>query len=67
MESLIVQPKTEKQLLAVKAVLKALDVSFIKSAEISPYDPEFVKKIKKSEQNYKEGKFITLKIDDLWK
>ncbi|QPH37687.1 DUF2683 family protein [Pedobacter endophyticus] len=67
METLIVQPKTQKQLQAVKAVLKALDVSFKKTAEESSYNPKFVSKIRESEQNYKDGNFKIIKVEDLWK
>ncbi len=55
METLIVEPKSRKQLNAIKAVLKALDVTFRKEQE-SPYNPEFVARIRKSEQQFKEGK-----------
>jgi hypothetical protein len=34
--------------------------------EKSPYNPEFVKKIKKSEQQIKEGKFKVLNSKDVW-
>ena len=33
----------------------------------SPYNQEFVKKINRSEQQIKEGKFHTLDLDNLWK
>lgn len=65
METLIVHPKNQKQLAAVKAVLNALNVTFEK--EENDYDPEFVAKIKKSEKNFKEGKFTILKVEELWK
>lgn len=42
-----------------------MKISFEK--EDKPYNPEFVAKIKKSEQNFKEGKFTKIAIDDLWK
>ena len=64
METLIVEPKSRKQLNAVKAILKALDVSFRNEGE-SPYNPEFVAKIKKSEQQIKEGKVTSVKKEDL--
>ncbi len=66
METLIVHPKDQKQLAAVKAVLKALNVDFKKEKE-SPYNPEFVAKIKRAEKNFKDGKFTTVKVEDLWK
>jgi hypothetical protein len=64
MEALIVEPKNRKQLQAIKAVLKALDISF-RTEEENPYDPEFVAKIKKSEQQVKEGKVTRVKKEEL--
>ena len=65
METLIVHPENKAQLNAVKQVLKAMKISFEK--EDKPYNPEFIAKIKKSEQNFKEGKFTKIAIEDLWK
>jgi hypothetical protein len=59
METLVVKPKNQKQLDAVEAVLKALNVSF-KKEEKSPYDPEFVVKVKKRQKQIEEGNFITI-------
>lgn len=39
----------------------------IRQPKKSPYDPEFVAKIKKSDKNFAEGKFTTIKVEDLWK
>jgi hypothetical protein len=33
----------------------------------SPYDPEFVAKIRQSEEQISAGKFKVIKTDDLWK
>lgn len=66
MEKLIVHPKDQHQLKAIKVILKASDIDF-KKEESSPYNPEFVAKIKKSEKNFKEGKYTTIKVEDLWK
>jgi len=57
METLIVQPKNKEQLTALKAIMKSLKVDFKteKSAE-SPYDPEFVAKMKRSEEDIKAGR-----------
>ena len=65
METLIVHPENKAQLNAVKQVLKAMRISFEK--EDKPYNPEFIAKIKKSEQNFKERKFTKIAIEDLWK
>ncbi|MGO4878717.1 DUF2683 family protein [Pedobacter psychrotolerans] len=65
METLIVHPENKAQLNAVKQVLKAMKISFEK--EEKPYNPEFVEKIQESDQNYRDGKFKIIKVDDLWK
>lgn len=65
METLIVHPKNQKQLVAVEAVLKALNVAFKKKEEESQYNPEFVAKIKKSQTQAKEGKVVSYTHDQL--
>lgn len=64
METLIVEPKSRKQLNAIKAFLKALDVSFRKE-EDSPYNPEFVARIRKSEQQFEEGKVTRVTKEEI--
>ena len=51
------------QIDAIKAFMKALKIKF----EIvdKPYNPEFVAKIEKSKQEFKEGKFTRVKKEDL--
>lgn len=66
METLIVQPKGKKQLATVKAVLKALDVTF-KKEKGSHYNPEFVAKILKGSKEISEGKGTKIPLEDLWK
>ena len=65
METLIAHPKNKEQLAALKAVMKALKVDF--ETEKSPYNPEFVAKIKRSEAQMKAGKGVKIAIEDLWK
>ena len=35
--------------------------------ELSPYDPEFVAKIRKSEKEFAEGKGTKIDLENLWK
>ena len=68
MEAITIHPKNKEQLNALEIILNAMKVPFEKSKDIvSPYNPEFVAKIKISEKNFSEGKFTTIKIEDLWK
>ena len=62
---LIAHPENEEKLAALKAFMKALKIRF--EEEKSPYDPEFVKKIKRSEEDFKAGRFKAIKTEDLWK
>jgi len=58
METVIIHPENKDQLSALKAFAKALKVKF--EVNKSPYNPEFVAKIRKSQQQLAEGKFITI-------
>jgi hypothetical protein len=66
METLKIHTKDKEQLKTVKAILKALKGSFWGFQE-SPYDPEFVDKIKESERQAKRGMVKAIKTEDLWK
>lgn len=71
METLIIQPKDRKQLSAVKAILKALDVAFEKGK-----DDETVylgkssankKALNKSIKQAENGDTVKIAVADLWK
>lgn len=63
METVIMHPKNEEQLSALKAFAKALKVDY----ETSPYNSAFVAKIKKSAKDVEAGKFTTLDPEkSLW-
>lgn len=59
----IIHPSNSEQANALKAFAKALKLKF-EIAE-KPYNPEFVAKIKESQQQFKEGKFTRVKKEDL--
>ncbi len=58
MVTMIMHPKNKEQVSALKAIAKALKVDF--ETENSPYDPDFVAKIKESQKQIEDGKYITL-------
>jgi hypothetical protein len=58
METVIMHPKSKEQLSALKAVAKALKVDF--ETEKSPYNPDFVARIKESMKQVEQGNYITL-------
>jgi len=65
METLIVRPDNHEKLVAVKAILKAMKIDFEKKD--SPYDPEFVAKIKEGDEDIKAGRTKKISLDDIWK
>jgi hypothetical protein len=46
--------------------MKALKIKFEVSKE-KPYNPDFVAKIKRSDEDFKNGKITSLKVEDLGK
>ena len=65
MEIIIAHPESEEKLAALKAFMKALKIRF--EEEKSAYDPEFVKKLNRSNVDFKAGNFTAIKTEDLWK
>lgn len=66
METLIVHLKSAKKAEALKSVMKALDVRYeSRKKEESPYDPEFVAKIERSRNDFKEGKGTMMTLEEL--
>ncbi len=75
MEALINIPENV-EVKTVKAVLKALGVSFKemtmngaakKSKEDKHYNPEYVAMIQESQKQFEEGRYKIIKTEDLWK
>lgn len=66
MEALLVYPENNKQMKALKAVMVALNVRFEKK-EDSPYDPEFVAKIKRGDEDILKGNTTKITLDDICK
>jgi len=64
MESLIITPKNKKDLKILTDLAHRLQAEV--RTEESPYDPEFVKKIKRGEEAAKKGKGIKVNVDELW-
>ena len=52
------------QIEAIKAVLKAFKIQFEVTKD-TPYNPDFVEKVRKGRQEYKEGNFISLRQEDI--
>ncbi len=65
MGTLIAHPENKEKHDALKAFMKALKIPF--EEEKSPYNPEFVEKIKRSKNEFATGRFKAIDTDDLWK
>ncbi len=65
METLIFRSDDLEKLEAIKAVARALKMTF--ETEEEPYDPEFVEKIQASRKQFEEGDFKVIAVEDLWK
>ena len=71
METITIHPKNKEQVSLFEQLAKTLKVPFEKSGkEKSSYNPEFVSKIERSRQNFKEGKGKKISLEELnslWK
>lgn len=73
MEILIMQPDNKEQMIALKAIAKALKINFRpvelteREKTINLYGKEFVEKIERGDKAIAEGKGQKVAINDLWK
>ena len=68
METIIIHPENKEQLVAVKAFLKALKISFERKESVDDgYSKDFSDKILKGRIDIENGKGVKLAIEDLWK
>lgn len=68
METLIIHPENKEQLVAVKAFLKALTISFERTENHDEsYSKEFSDKILQGRKDIENGKGVKLAIEDLWR
>ncbi len=66
---MIVHPSNDEQVAILKAFLEALKIKFEISKE-DAYNADFVAKIEKARQDYKDGKskkYTAEQLNDLWK
>ena len=60
----IARPKSQEQINALKAFMKALKIKFdITESEV--YDPEFISKIEQSKEQYHNGEYVSVNEKDL--
>jgi len=65
METLILRNPTKTKMKSLKAFLEALEIDFsFATEEKSPYNAEFVKKIKAGQRQIKEGKTTEVRSEE---
>ncbi|MGV8090581.1 MAG: DUF2683 family protein [Mangrovibacterium sp.] len=76
MERITIHTRSKEQAALFEQLAKVLKVPFEKTKleeitdrekAIKLYGKDFVEKIEASEKNFKEGKYTTIKVEDLWK
>ena len=63
----IAHPTDNEQINVLKTLLKVLKIKFeIKTTKVDEqYNPEFVAKIKLSQEDFKNGRYSAVKLEDL--
>ena len=64
---LILKNVQKKHLMLIVELAKTLKIEIETPSETAGYGPEFLLKIKRSEEDFKAGKFKAIKTSDLWK
>jgi hypothetical protein len=67
MEVLTIYPNTKEEENLYKQLAKTLQNRIEKKAIESPYNSEFVAKIKQGQKEKKVGQFKSLQLADIWK
>jgi hypothetical protein len=64
---LILRNVQRKHLALISELAKNLNIEVLKNSDDVKYNPEFVNKILKGDEDRKAGKGIKVDIDNLWK
>lgn len=67
MSTLLILPKNEAEENAVKAFCQVLNVAYEEEPEAENYNPEFIAKIKRSEEDFNAGRVHKINLDEIWK
>jgi len=63
---IIAHPESPDKFKALRAFMKAMKIKFEVTND-NPYDPQFVDKVLKGDEDIKAGKTTKIDINDLWK
>ena len=68
MESITIHPRNKEQASLFEQLAKTLKVPFEKEKKpASPYNREFVAKMRESRKQAKEGKTVKISLEEIWK
>ncbi len=68
MEAITIHPKNKEQASLFEQLAKTLKVPFEKTKKTeSPYNAEFVAKMRENRKQAKEDKTVKISLDDIWK
>ncbi len=68
MEAIIIHPQNKQLANLFEQLAKTLNVPFEKTKDAkSPYNAEFVAKMKESRKQAREGKTVKINLDEIWK
>jgi len=68
MEAITIHPKNKEQASLFEQLAKTLKVPFEKTKKTeSPYNAEFVAKMRENRKQAKEDKAVKISLDDIWK
>lgn len=67
MEAIIIHPKNKEQSILFEQLARTLKISFEKVKKSkSSYDPEFVKKIKQSDEDFRKERYTKIEPSEIW-
>jgi hypothetical protein len=69
METLIIHPEGEDKAKALKGFLKAFNIRFESyiDEKQNPYNPEFIAKIERGNDDVRTGHTTKISLDEIWK
>lgn len=66
METILIRTNSKEQIKVFEQMAKVLKIAFEINKE-SPYKSEFVAMVKQADEDFKNGKGKSVKLDDIWK
>lgn len=64
---ILIKNVKEKHLVLIHELAKSLDYEVGELKETSPYDPDFIAKIKQGDEDIESGRTTKVTLDEIWK